>query len=75
MPDPDAVSHSDAKRNTYADCDDLSYTNADAERLPWWRRYMSEPDPVSPSYTNAKPNGYGFAHRGSGIEYLHAAAG
>lgn len=58
---PAADSH--AKRDAYADCDYLSYTNADAERLP--RRLFS----------NAKPNGYAFAHGSSGVKYLDAAPG
>lgn len=69
-----AVSHSDAKRDTYADCDDLSYTNSVAERLPR-RRVYTTANPAHHGYTNAKPNGYAFAHGGSGNEYLYAAAG
>jgi len=89
MREPDAVSHSDANRDTYADCDyfsypnsdayadgdALSYPNSDAERLPWWQWCLSEPDSLSPSYTHAQPNSYAFADSSLGVEYLHTASG
>lgn len=71
MRDSDAVSYRDANRDTYADRDDLSYTNSNAERLPRRRVYTLS----NPVHTNAKPNGYAFVNPSSGAEYLDAAAG
>ena len=58
-----SAADSHAKRNTYADGDHLSYSNADAERLP------------GRLFSNTKPNGYSFTYRSPGVEYLDAAAG
>ncbi len=77
-----------ANSHPYAERNHPSYSNPDADRLPWC---MREPDPVSHSYansdsygycdsdrascSNAKSNGNAFAHRGSGVKHLDAAAG
>ena len=73
--DAQSVADSYAKRDPYADCDYLSYTNSDADRLPplWVRNTLTKP--ARHGYTNAKSNGYAFAHRSSGVEYLDPAAG
>ena len=54
------AAHSDAKRDTYAYCDYLSYTNTDSE---------------CHRDTYAQSNGYTSARPSPGIEYLDQAAG
>jgi hypothetical protein len=86
---PDPVSHSDAKRDTYGNCDYLSYGNPNAERLP--RRWVyTLTNPAHHGYPNAKSNanrdtasnshGYTYTNRdafggtGPGLEYLDPTA-